>query len=333
MVHPAFPGLNMERAAPITILSRIEPDISLACGEHDMLRVFLFVATNIAVLALLAIVSRIFGIDAWAAASGYGGLVPLLIFAAVIGFGGSFISLAMSKWIAKRMTGAHVIENPSSEAERWLVSTVKQHAERAGIGMPEVAVYDAPEMNAFATGMRKDKAMVAVSTGLLHGMDREQVKAVLAHEIGHVANGDMVTLALVQGVLNTFVIVLARVIGGIIDNYISGERSNRGGGIAYFLIVIVLQIVLGIFASMIVMAFSRWREFRADAAGAQLAGRSSMISALERLRANHGENTLPKQMAAFGISGHIATGFKRLFMSHPPLDERIAALRNTSPVR
>ncbi|MGB8633837.1 MAG: protease HtpX [Rhodanobacteraceae bacterium] len=297
-----------------------------------MLRVFLFVATNIAVLALLTIICKIFGIDQYAAARGYGGLVPLLVFAAVIGMGGSFISLAMSKWIAKRMTGAQVIENPSSEAERWLLATVGQHAQRAGIGMPEVAVYDAPEMNAFATGMRKDKAMVAVSTGLLHGMDREQLKAVLGHEIGHVANGDMVTLALVQGVLNTFVIVLARVIGGIVDNWLSGGRDTRGGGIAYFVIVIALQIVLGIFASMIVMAFSRWREFRADAAGAHLAGRSSMISALERLRANHGENTLPKQMAAFGISGHIAGGFKRLFMSHPPLEERIAALQATSPV-
>ncbi len=297
-----------------------------------MLRVLLFVGTNIAVLALLTIVCKIFGIDQYAAASGYGGLGPLLIFAAVIGMGGSFISLAMSKWIAKRSTGAHVIDTPSSEAEQWLVSTVRQHADRAGIGMPEVAIYDAPEMNAFATGMRRDKAMVAVSTGLLHGMDREQVKAVLGHEIGHVANGDMVTLALIQGVLNTFVIVLARVIGRAVDSWLSGGRDSRGGGIGYFLIVMVLQVVLGIFASMIVMAFSRWREFRADAAGARLAGRSGMIAALERLKANHGENTLPKQMAAFGISGHVAMGIKRLFMSHPPLDERIAALRNTSPV-
>ncbi len=297
-----------------------------------MLRVLLFVGTNIAVLALLTIVCKIFGIDQYAAASGYGGLGPLLIFAAVIGMGGSFISLAMSKWIAKRSTGAHVIDTPSNEAEQWLVSTVRQHADRAGIGMPEVAIYDAPEMNAFATGMRRDKAMVAVSTGLLHGMDREQVKAVLGHEIGHVANGDMVTLALIQGVLNTFVIVLARVIGRAVDSWLSGGRDSRGGGIGYFLIVMVLQVVLGIFASMIVMAFSRWREFRADAAGARLAGRSGMIAALERLKANHGENTLPKQMAAFGISGHVAMGIKRLFMSHPPLDERIAALRNTSPV-
>ncbi len=247
-----------------------------------MLRVFLFVATNIAVLVLLTIICKIFGIDQYAAAHGYGGLTSLLIFAAVIGMGGSFISLAISKWMAKRTTGAHVIDKPSSEAERWLIDTVKQHAQRAGIGMPEVAIYDAPEMNAFATGMRKDKALVAVSTGLLNSMDREQVKAVLGHEIGHVANGDMVTMALIQGVLNTFVIVLARVIGGIVDNWISGDRESRGGGIAYYAIVIVLQIVLGIFASMIVMAFSRWREFRADAAGAQLAGRSSMISALER---------------------------------------------------
>lgn len=298
-----------------------------------MRRILLFVATNIAVLALLTIICKIFGIDQYAMSHGYGGLGPLLVFAAVIGMGGSFISLAMSKWIAKRSTGAHVIEKPGSDAERWLMDTVRQHAGKAGIGMPEVAVYDAPDMNAFATGMSRNKALVAVSTGLLHGMDREQVSAVLGHEIGHVANGDMVTLALIQGVLNTFVIVLARVIGGVVDNFLSGGRDNRGGGFAYFAIVIVLQIVLGIFASMIVMAFSRWREFRADAAGAQLAGRSSMVSALQRLQANHGETTLPKQMAAFGISGHIAGGLKRLFMSHPPLDERIAALQNTSPVR
>lgn len=301
---------------------------------YTMRRVFLFVLTNIAVLALLTLVSKLFGIDAWAAANGYGGLGPLLVFAAVFGMGGAFISLAMSKWIAKRTTGAHVIETPASEAERWLVATVRQHAERAGIGMPEVAIYDAPEMNAFATGARRNAALVAVSTGLLRNMDRDQVKAVLGHEIGHVANGDMVTMTLLQGVLNTFVIVLARIVGGVIDSALSGGRESRGGGWSYFIIVMVLQVVLGIFASMIVMAFSRWREFRADAAGARLAGRGSMISALERLRAGQGETTLPQQLAAFGIAGPLGAGLRRLFMSHPPLDERIAALQQAaSPVR
>ncbi len=296
-----------------------------------MLRIGLFLATNIAVLALATIICKLFGIDQWAMAHGLGGLPHLIIFAACFGMGGAFVSLALSKWIAKRSTGAQVIENPSNEAERWLVATVREHAQAAGIGMPEVAVYDAPEMNAFATGMRRDHAMVAVSTGLLRSMDRQQVRAVLGHEIGHVANGDMVTLALIQGVLNTFVIVLARIIGNVVDGWLSDDRSERGG-IGYFLVVMVLQIVLGIFASMIVMAFSRWREFRADAAGAKLAGRASMIAALERLRGNHGESSLPSQMAAFGISGDLASGVRRLFMSHPPLDERIARLRQHSPV-
>ncbi len=292
-----------------------------------MRRILLFLGTNIAVLLLLTIVSRLLGIDAWAAASGYGGMGPLLVFAAVIGMGGSFISLALSKWLAKMSTGARIIEQPSSEAEQWLVSTVRRHAQAAGIGMPEVAIYDAPEMNAFATGANRNHAMVAVSTGLLHGMDRDQVSAVLGHEIGHVANGDMVTLALLQGVLNTFVIFLARVVGRLVDSWLSGGRDNSGGGLGYFVIVIVLQIVFGLFASMIVMAFSRYREFRADAAGARLAGRDRMISALQQLSASYGESSLPKNMQAFGISGHLAGGFGRLFMSHPPLEERIEALR------
>jgi heat shock protein HtpX len=238
--------------------------------------------------------------------------------------GGSFISLAMSKWIAKLTTKARVITDPRDLTEKWLYDTVRRHAEKAGIGMPEVAIYDAPEMNAFATGMSRNNALVAVSTGLLQGMDRNQVDAVLGHEISHVANGDMVTLTLIQGVLNTFVIFLARVIGTVVDRAISGNREG-GGGFAYFGIVIVLQLVLGVFASMIVMWFSRWREFRADSGGAHLAGRESMISALERLSANHGTNTLPKAIQAFGISGE--GGFSRLFMSHPPIAERIAALR------
>jgi len=212
-----------------------------------------------------------------------------------------------------------------------LLDTVRRHAQNAGIGMPEVAIYDAPEMNAFATGMTKNKALVAVSSGLLQQMDREQITAVLGHEIGHVANGDMVTLTLIQGVLNTLVILAARIVGRLVDNWMSGGRDSRGGGgIGYFVVVMVLQLVFGLFASMIVAAFSRWREFRADAAGAKFAGTGAMISALQRLQANHGESTLPKTIAAFGIAGPLADGFRRLFMSHPPLDERIAALQNPS---
>lgn len=297
-----------------------------------MRRIFLFLATNLAVLVLFGIICRLFGIDQWAAANGYGGLGPLLVFAAIFGMGGAFVSLAMSKWIAKRSTGAEVIQTPRSEAEHWLLGTVGELARQAGIRMPEVAIYQAPEMNAFATGARRDHALVAVSSGLLQQMDRRQIRAVLGHEIGHVANGDMVTLTLVQGVLNTFVIVAARVVGRLVDSWMSGGRDdNRGGfGIGYFVSVLVLEIVFGILASTIVMAFSRWREFHADAAGAKFAGRDDMISALQRLKANHGESTLPKTMAAFGISGHLASGLKRLFMSHPPLDERIARLQATA---
>ena len=293
-----------------------------------MRRIVLFVLTNLAVLFLLSIVCRLFGVDQWAASRGLGGMGGLLAYAAIFGMGGAFISLAMSKWMAKMSTGARVIEQPQNEAERWLVETVRRHAQNAGIGMPEVAIYDAPEMNAFATGMTKNSSLVAVSTGLLQQMDREQVSAVLGHEIGHVANGDMVTLTLIQGVLNTLVIVAARLVGRVVDSWMSGGRDREEGtGIGYFVSVMVLQLVFGLFASMIVMAFSRWREFRADAAGAKLAGRGSMISALQRLQASHGESTLPQTMAAFGISGHLASGFQRLFMSHPPLEERIAALQ------
>jgi heat shock protein HtpX len=293
-----------------------------------MRRIGLFLLTNIAVLFLLSIVCHLFGVDQWAAMRGYGGMEGLLVYAAVFGMGGAFISLAMSKWMAKMSTGARVIEQPQSETERWLLDTVRRHAQNAGIGMPEVAIYDAPEMNAFATGMTRNSSLVAVSTGLLLQMNREQVAAVLGHEIGHVANGDMVTLTLIQGVVNTLVIVAARLVGRLVDSWLSGGRDNReGSGIGYFISVMVLQLVFGLFASMIVMAFSRWREFRADAAGAKLAGRGAMISALQRLQLNHGESTLPKTMAAFGISGPLVQGLQRLFMSHPPLDERIAALQ------
>ncbi len=297
-----------------------------------MRRIALFIATNLAVLLLLSIVCRLFGIDQMAAARGYGGMGGLLGYAAVFGMGGAFISLAMSKTIAKWSTGARVIEQPQNETERWLVDTVRRHAQNAGIGMPEVAIYDAPEMNAFATGMTKNSSLVAVSSGLLQQMNREQAGAVLGHEIGHVANGDMVTLTLIQGVLNTLVILAARIVGRLVDSWMSGGRDDREGGtgIGYFVTVMVLQLVFGLFASIIVAAFSRWREFRADTAGAQFAGRGAMISALQRLQGNHGESTLPQTMAAFGISGPLADGFKRLFMSHPPLEERIAALQNAS---
>ena len=284
-------------------------------------RGFLFLATNMAVLALVSIVMSILGVNP----QQFGGL---LIMAALFGFGGSIISLMVSKWMAKRATGAHVIETPRNEAEQWLVTTVRRQAEAAGIGMPEVAIYDAPEINAFATGANRNNALVAVSTGLLRAMNRDEAEAVLAHEVSHVANGDMVTMALLQGVLNTFVIVLSRVIGRAIDGYL----GNRDGyGIGYYLGVFVLDMIFGLFASMIAMWFSRHREFRADAGGAALAGKPKMIAALERLAQSHGASTLPKQVAAFGISGGVGSGLKRLLMSHPPLEERIAALRNAQP--
>jgi len=289
-----------------------------------MLRIVLFVLTNLAVMALLTIVVKLTGLDVYAYRRGGLNLSGLLVMAAVMGMGGSFISLALSKWMAKMSVGAQVIAQPRNPTESWLFDTVRRQSEKAGIGMPEIAVYEAPEMNAFATGMSKNHALVAVSTGLLQSMDRAQVEAVLGHEITHVANGDMVTMALIQGVLNTFVIFLARIIGTVVDRMLSGNRDG-GGGFAYFAIVFVLQIALGFLASLIVLAFSRWREFRADAGGAHLTSKQSMISALERLAGNHGENTLPKAIQAFGISGE--GGLSRLLMSHPPIAERVAALR------
>ncbi|PPU41054.1 protease HtpX [Xanthomonas arboricola] len=282
-------------------------------------RIFLFLLTNFAVLMLAGIVMSVLGVNP-AQMSG------LLVMAAVFGFGGSFISLLLSKFMAKRSTGAQVITEPRTPTERWLLETVRRQAQAAGIGMPEVAVYDGPEINAFATGANRNNALVAVSTGLLQNMRQDEAEAVLGHEIAHVANGDMVTMALLQGVLNTFVIVLARVVGGVIDSAMSGNRDG-GRGVAYYIIVFVLEMVFGLFATMIAMWFSRRREFRADAGGAQLAGRGKMIAALERLSLNHGQNTLPSQVQAFGISGGVGDGLRRLFLSHPPLAERIAALR------
>ena len=291
-----------------------------------MKRIVLYLATNLAIVVVLSITLQLLGVDRMLAAQGTGiDFNALLILAAVMGFGGSFISLLISKWSAKMMTGAQVIEVPSSLAERWLVDTVKRQAQKAGIGMPEVAIYDAPEINAFATGWNKDSALVAVSSGLLNQMSQEEAEAVLGHEVSHVANGDMVTLALIQGVVNTFVIFLSRIIGHLVDRVVF--RVERGYGPAFYVTMIVSKLVLGILASIIVMWFSRYREFRADAGGAALAGRNKMIAALERLKLNHEQTQLPNQMKAFGISGSVGGGLARLFMSHPPLDERIAALR------
>ena len=291
-----------------------------------MKRILLFVATNVAVLLVLSVALQLLGVERLLDQEGVNlDLRALLIYSAVIGMGGSFISLAMSKWSAKHMTGAHVIAQPSNEAEAWLVNTVSRLAQQAGIAMPEVAIYDSPDMNAFATGMRRNNALVAVSTGLLRSMRREEVEAVLGHEISHVSNGDMVTLGLIQGVVNTFVIFLSRVIGFVVDRVVF--KVERGHGPAFWITSIIAQVVLGILASMIVMWFSRWREFRADAGGAALAGRDKMIAALQRLQAGARQAELPDQLAAFGISGHVAHGFRRLFLSHPPLEERIQALR------
>jgi heat shock protein HtpX len=293
-----------------------------------MKRIVLFLATNLAILVLLGIVLTL--VEGFLASQGVQ-LPPngaILLFAFIFGMGGAFISLAMSKWVAKRFTGARVIEQPRDATEQWLVETVRRQARQAGIGMPEVAVYDAPEINAFATGMSKNNALVAVSTGLLRGMNRDEAEAVLGHEVSHIANGDMVTLTLIQGVLNTFVIFLARVIGGIIDRTLFRREDDgySGYGIGYFAIVIVLEIIFGLLASMIVMWFSRYREFRADAGGAKLAGRDKMIAALQRLQSSYGHSHLPEQVKSFGITPG-KSGLMRLFMSHPPLEERIAALR------
>jgi heat shock protein HtpX len=292
-----------------------------------MKHIALFLITNLAVLILLSFFARLFGLDVALARQGID-MGSLLVTAAMIGFIGSFISLAISKWSAKHLMGVRVIQAPASGDEAWLVDVVRKHAQRAGIGMPEVGIFDAPEMNAFATGARRNNALVAVSTGLLGRMSQDEAEAVLGHEITHVANGDMVTLALIQGIVNTFVIFLSRAIGSVIDSALRGtQEQRRGPGPFYFVIVIVLQIALGLLANIVVMWFSRQREFRADAGGAKLAGTSSMIGALERLEAQSGA-ALPGQLKAFGIDGDVARGLQRLFMSHPPIPERIAALRS-----
>ena len=294
-----------------------------------MKRILLLVLTNLAVVVLLLVTASLLGVDRFLTAQGLD-LGSLLVFSAIIGFGGSFLSLAMSKWVAKRSTGAQVIDQPRNQAEAWLLETVANQARAAGIAVPEVAVYDAPEPNAFATGPSRNNALVAVSTGLLHGMTPDEVEAVLAHEVSHVANGDMVTLTLIQGVVNTFVIAIAKVAGYLVDRALSSgsDEEYQGPGLAYYVTSIAAELLLGILASAVVLWFSRQREFRADAGGARLAGRGKMIAALERLRALQDQPShLPSQMAAFGINGGVAEGLKRLFLSHPPLEERIAALR------
>ncbi len=293
-----------------------------------MKRVFLFLATNLAIILLASMTFRLLGFESFLYNNGVDlDLKALLVFCALLGFGGSFVSLLMSKAIARWSTKAQVITEPKSEAERWLVQTVARLARQAGIGMPEVAIFPSPEPNAFATGANRNKALVAVSVGLLEHMRPDEVEAVLGHEIGHVANGDMVTLTLIQGVVNTFVLFLARVFGFLVDRVVL--KNERGLGIGYWVATIFAEIVLGILASAIVMWFSRQREFRADAAGASLAGRQKMIAALERLkRFQEAPSTLPDTLVAFGISAGARQGLRALFASHPPLEQRIAALRN-----
>lgn len=292
--------------------------------KFAMKRTLLFLGTNLAIVLVLSVTMRLLGVEPYLNANGLD-LGSLLIFAAVMGFGGSLISLAISKWTAKRAMGVHVIETPSNATEVWLVETISRFAREAGISMPEVGIYDSPDVNAFATGMSRNSSLIAVSTGLLQQMTRQEAEAVLGHEVAHAANGDMVTLALIQGVVNTFVMFLSRVIGHLVDRVVF--KTERGHGPAFFVTMIVAELVLGILASIIVMWFSRQREFRADRGGASLAGRGNMIAALQRLNSLHPQ-PLPDKMAAFGIGGGGAgSGLKRLFMTHPPLEERIAALR------
>lgn len=289
-----------------------------------MKRIFLFLATNVAIVLILSLTMRILGVEPYLNANGLN-LTSLLIFAAVMGFGGAFISLAISKWMAKTTMGVQVITEPANNHERWLVETVARYAQEARIGMPEVGVFDSPEPNAFATGMNKNNALVAVSTGLLQNMTKQEAEAVLGHEVAHIANGDMVTMGLIQGVVNTFVIFFARIIGNFVDKVIF--KNEEGHGPAFWITSIVAELVLGILASIIVMWFSRQREFRADHGGAYLAGRQNMIAALQRLQSMHPQ-PLPNSMAAFGIAG--GGGLSKLFMTHPPLEERIARLQQSA---
>jgi len=289
-----------------------------------MQRIFLFLLTNIAIMVILSVTLRVLGVESLLAQNGSDlNLNALVIFSGIFGFGGAFISLAISKWMAKRMTGAKVIENPSNNVEKWLLDTVEKQSKIVGIKMPEVAIFPSPQMNAFATGASKNKALVAVSQGLLDSMTQGEIEAVVGHEMSHVANGDMVTLTLIQGVVNTFVIFFSRVIGHVVDRVIL--KNQRGHGIGYFVTTIFAQIILSILASVIVMYFSRKREYVADTGGADLAGHQNMINALKRLGQKEPE-ALPEQLAAFGIGEKPKTGWRELWSSHPPLEDRIKAL-------
>ncbi|MCY3803809.1 MAG: protease HtpX [Gammaproteobacteria bacterium] len=289
------------------------------------MRLLLFLLTNFSVVLVLSISARVLGLDHWLAQQGMAGqLNGLLLMSLAFGFGGAFISLAISKWMAKRSMGVRVIEAPGNATEKWLLETVRRQAGEAGISMPEVGIFDTPQLNAFATGMKRNDALVAVSTGLLGAMNRDEVEAVLGHEVSHVANGDMITMGLLQGVLNTFVIFISRIVGLIVDKAVF--KVQRGIGPGYFIASIIAEIILGILAAIIASWFSRRREFRADAGGARLAGREKMIAALQRLQKQYEPDALPGQLAAFGISGGVKSGLQKLLMSHPPLTERIAAL-------
>lgn len=289
-----------------------------------MLRIFLFLTTNVAIMAVISIVFSLLGLSGTLDANGVDlNLNALLIMSAIIGMSGSFISLAISKWSAKRGMGVHVIEQPQNDTEKWLVELVKRQAQRVGVDMPEVGIFQTPDVNAFATGMTRNSSLVAVSTGLLQSMSPDEIEAVVGHEMSHVANGDMVTMALMQGVVNTFVYFFASVIGHVVDRVVF--KNEQGHGMGYFIVQIIAQIALSFLASMLVMWFSRYREFKADAGGAKLAGREKMIGALRALQRAHEPEELPGQFAAFAINGG---GVKKLFMSHPPLEERIAALQN-----
>lgn len=290
-----------------------------------MKRMIYFLATNMAIVLVLSVTMKVLGVEPYLNANGLD-LSNLLVFAAIMGFGGAFISLAISKWSAKRMSGAVVIIEPKTATEIWLINTVKRQAEAVGIKMPEVAIFEAAEVNAFATGMTKNSSLVAVSSGLLNAMSKDEAEAVLAHEVSHIANGDMVTLTLIQGVVNTFVMFLSRVIGYAVDKIIF--KTERGTGPAFFITMIVAELLLGVLASIIVMWFSRKREFSADAGAARLVGKYKMIAALETLKNQQMPSALPKQMAALAISSSKASGFTKLFASHPALEDRIAALNN-----
>ena len=293
-----------------------------------MKRIFLFLVTNIAIMVILSITLRVLGVDSLLAQNGSDlNINALVIFSGVFGFGGAFISLAISKWMAKKMTGAVVIDSPSNNIEKWLIETVKKQSKIVGIKMPEVAIFPSGQMNAFATGASKNNALVAVSQGLLDNMDKGEVEAVVGHEMSHVANGDMVTLTLIQGVVNTFVIFFSRVIGHLVDRVIL--KNQRGYGIGYFLTTLFAQVILSILASIVVMYFSRKREFVADTGGADLAGHQNMINALKRLAQREPE-PLPEQLAAFGIDEKPKKGLAHLWTSHPPLEDRIKALEERS---